>query len=105
MIVEVMTATITPGKRQEAGTLLKKGADIINKAQQSGLKDSVVMVPYTGQLHKIHLVTTYETISGPKEMHDRLKDDADWQVFWKEYLEKQYTVMGSRERSIYEIVE
>ena len=103
MIIEVVSATISPGKTSEAEDLWKRVASYDKK--QPGAEDSIVMRPLMGLHSRISIATRFSSLTAWNEYRKKNKEDPEFQALLKEWREKQYTVPNTVERYVHQVVE
>jgi hypothetical protein len=101
MVISVLTATISPGKRSEAYDFWKR---LARYHKQPDL-DSTVMIPLQGRWSRIMLATRFSSMAALEEFRKKQAKDPEWQPLIKEWHEKEYTVPGTLEWNQYEAIE
>ena len=103
MIYEVMSALITPKRNKNAIDLWNRWVKCIRKLP--GVEDTFVLTRLHGNINDIRLVTKLSSLSVWEEFEEKKNQDPELQALYKEHEEKEYTVMGTMQRTFYKVAE
>ena len=103
MIYEVMSALITPKRNENAIDLWKRWAECIKKFPE--VEDCFISTRLHGDINDIRAVTMFSSLAAWEEYNNKIGQDSDFQAIRKEHEEKEYTVMGTMQRSFYKVAE
>ena len=103
MIYEVMSALITPKRNKNAIDLWNRWAKAYSKLPE--VEESFVLTRLHGNINDIRTVTKFSSLAAWEEFSEKFGQDSDLQALYKEHVEKEYTVMGTLERTFYKVAE
>lgn len=103
MIIEEVSATLTPGRESDAIDLWKRWAQLC-KRLAPGCNPKVLR-RRTGSINKISIMLEFQSLAEAEEHEKRRNADGEWQALGREHMEKAYTVIGTVEQHYFDVFE
>ena len=100
-LLHVASFNHVPGENEEAKKLLRKVAAFIN--QKSPGANVQILHNVDGLFHRMHLVSTYESVSAWKAAHDARQTDSGWQDLLAQG--REVLDFSSIENHLFEVIE